>query len=235
MNAPVSVIIPALNEEKYLPILLESIKNQSVKPQEIIIADAGSADKTKEIAKDYGCKIVKGGYMPTGRNNGAAAAKEEILLFLDSDTKLPPRFIERNVKEFQERQLGVATCYTSTRSMKFLNTLGMRFMNGYYRITQGFRPHAYGYCIFAKKTVHDAIKGFDEDIFVGEDQDYALRAGKIAKFGILNSESVIASMRRFEEDGQIKTTLKYLIIELHMIFLGKIKRNIFRFDVGKHV
>jgi len=65
-----SIIIPTLNEENYLPFLLESIKNQDFKDYEIIVADAGSHDKTREIAKNFGCKVVSGGLPAKGRNEG---------------------------------------------------------------------------------------------------------------------------------------------------------------------
>ena len=61
-----SIVIPALNEEKYLPLLLESIKRQSFFDYEIILADAGSKDKTIEIAKKYNCVIVGGGLPANG-------------------------------------------------------------------------------------------------------------------------------------------------------------------------
>lgn len=67
-----SIIVPALNEEKYLPILLSQIKKQNFNSDsEIIVADAGSKDKTVEIARNYGCKIIPGGLPARGRNEGA--------------------------------------------------------------------------------------------------------------------------------------------------------------------
>ena len=96
-----SIIIPTLNEEKYLPPLLDSIKKQDYKDYEVIVADAGSKDKTVEIAKKYGCKVVKGGLLPAGRNRGAEASKGDLLLFLDSDIILPPHF-PQHLSEYQQ-------------------------------------------------------------------------------------------------------------------------------------
>lgn len=53
-----SIIIPTLNEEKYLPRLLDSIYKQDFKNYEIIVSDAGSSDKTFEVAKRYGTKFI---------------------------------------------------------------------------------------------------------------------------------------------------------------------------------
>lgn len=58
----INIIIPTLNEEKLLPFLLELIKKENTKNNiEVIVADAGSFDKTRQIAKFYGCKVVPGG------------------------------------------------------------------------------------------------------------------------------------------------------------------------------
>ena len=71
-----SIIIPTLNEEKLLSLLLKEIKKQNFLDYEIIVADANSGDKTVEIAKSFGCKIVKGGLPPKGRNEGAKSLGE---------------------------------------------------------------------------------------------------------------------------------------------------------------
>ena len=62
MSIPkISIIIPTLNEEDYLSLLLESIKQQNFKDYEIIVVDASSTDDTLKIAQNYGCSIVGGG------------------------------------------------------------------------------------------------------------------------------------------------------------------------------
>ena len=72
----ISIIIPTLNEEAYLPKLLRSIHGQHFKDMEVIVADAGSKDKTVQIAKAHGCKITPGGLPGKGRNEGARLRKE---------------------------------------------------------------------------------------------------------------------------------------------------------------
>ena len=55
----ISVVIPTLNEEKYLPFCLESLTKQTFKEFEIIIADGNSTDKTQEIAHKYTKKVIR--------------------------------------------------------------------------------------------------------------------------------------------------------------------------------
>jgi len=101
----ISIIIPTLNEEKYLPKLLESIKKQDFKDYEVIVADAGSTDNTKKIAKKFKARVVKGGMPGPGRNRGAEAAKGELLFFFDSDVKLPKGFLKKAHDEMEKRFL----------------------------------------------------------------------------------------------------------------------------------
>src|SRR3989344_5776368 len=99
----ISIIIPAYNEERYLPKLLDCIKRQSFRNYEVIVADADSADSTKKIAKKYGCRVVKGGMPGAGRNNGAKAAKGVILLFLDADSLIEMDFVKKYVQDIKKR------------------------------------------------------------------------------------------------------------------------------------
>jgi glycosyltransferase involved in cell wall biosynthesis len=91
----ISIIIPTKNEETCLPKLLDSIKSQDFPDYEIIIADANSTDKTREIAKSYGCIVVDGGLPAVGRNRGAEVANGEILLFRFNFNR---RLLERSDK-----------------------------------------------------------------------------------------------------------------------------------------
>jgi glycosyltransferase involved in cell wall biosynthesis len=105
-----SIIIPTLDEEKYLPILLSQIKKQNFSDFEIIVADAGSKDKTVEIAKSFGCQVTNGGLPAKGRNEGAKITRGEIFLFLDADNIfLPENFLKNLLEEFEKRNLGVAS------------------------------------------------------------------------------------------------------------------------------
>jgi len=104
-----SVIIPALNEEKFLPLALSSILTPDFKG-EVIVANARSNDRTAEIARRYNCKLAEGGIQAKGRNAGAKIAAGEILLFTDADVQLPAGFLPAALAEFSRRGLDIATC-----------------------------------------------------------------------------------------------------------------------------
>ncbi len=235
MCLPLSIIIPTFNEEHFLPALLFSLQRQSVLPKEIIAADAFSIDNTRAIAKSFGCKIVDGGLPAKARNNGARQATGQILLFLDADVVLPAYFLENTVKEMSVRRLDVASCFVTPRSNLKIDKFLHQFANQYMRLTQKFHPHVPGFCIFVNKDTHHAIKGFDETLVLAEDHDYVRRAKKIGKLGYLKSYKIPVSVRRLSEDGRIKIALKYIAIELHLIFLGQVRQKLFSYNFGNHL
>jgi S1-C subfamily serine protease len=226
-----SIIIPTLNEVKYLPILLSQIRKQNFSDLEIIVADADSKDKTAEIAKSFGCKIVKGGLPAKGRNEGAKVAKGDIFLFMDADNiYLPDGFLERVIYEFKKRNLGVASFPIYPKG-NFIDKICYFFYNKFVEIFQNRTAFATN-CVLIKKEVFEKVGGFDEEILIGEDHDLAKRAAKISKFGFIKTEPVLTSPRRFEIEGRLKTYGKYLLAGLYMLFFGPVKKKIFeyRFD-----
>lgn len=227
-----SIIIPTYNEETLLPLLLNSIKAQSFKDYEIIVADNQSTDKTTQIAEEHNCVIVEGGLPGKGRNCGAMVANGDTLLFLDADVILPPTFIEDILAEYKNKEYGVATCRIDPISNRWIDFFLHWCYNTFIVLAVMFCPYAPGFCIIADKKIHKALMGFDEAIMLGEDSDYVQRAGKISKFGILKSHKVPVSVRRFDRDGRFNISVKYILSGLYMFFVGNIKSDIFKYTFG---
>ncbi|MDI6851651.1 MAG: glycosyltransferase family 2 protein [bacterium] len=97
----ISIIIPVRNEERRLPRLLESIKNQTKRPLEVIVVNDGSEDNTHRIALSYDVKLIHAQLIPgwTGKSYacyiGAREAKGDVMLFLDADVVLKEDFLEK--------------------------------------------------------------------------------------------------------------------------------------------
>lgn len=229
-----SIVIPTLNEEKLLPQLLNSIKEQDFSDYEIIVADAESKDKTREIAKSFGCKIVKGGLPAKGRNEGAKIAKGDLILFLDADTALPEGSLKKLLKEFRERKLVVASCSLQPFGKnKMIALLFSLFFNWPVFFLQKLHPYAAGF-ILIKKDLHRKIGGFDEEIKILEDGAYVKAASSKGRFGCLKSAKIFYSHRRFKKEGWVKTYLKYILAALYMFFFGPVKSDIFKYRFGRH-
>lgn len=219
-----------------MPLLLESIKKQSFKDFELILADAGSTDKTVEIAKSFGCRIVPGGLPAKGRNEGAKAAQGNLLFFLDADAQMPENFLEKTLKEFEARNLDMASFCLIPISKSLVSQFLMNFFyNWPIFLMGGFLPHA-AMGIMVKKEIFEKAGQFDEDIKLSEDHWLARQAKKIAKakFGIIKLAKLFVSDRRFEEDGWIKTGFKYFLCELHLLFIGPVKNDIFKYRFGHY-
>ncbi len=229
-----SIIIPTLNEEEYLPALLESIKKQDFNDYEIIVADAGSKDKTVEIARKYGCIVAVGGLPAKSRNNGAQIAKGDILFFLDADTNLSDGFLKKSLDEFQVRELDIASfCLHPFPEKKVSYFLVNTFYNIMILGLEKIQPHgAIG--ILIKTSLFKIVRGYNEQITIAEDHDFARRAGKIGKFGIIKSVELLFSDRRFVKDGWMITGAKYFLCALHEMFLGPVKSNIFNYKFNHY-
>ena len=231
----ISIIIPTLNEEKNIKTLLATIKKGDFDDYEVIIADAGSKDKTIEIARGYNCIITKGGLPARGRNNGAKVAKGDILFFLDADLKFSPKnFLKLSVEQFIKDDLAVASFpILPQKNNLYMNplTLNLFYNKPQKLLKRVFPMGAMG--IMVKKDIFEKVKGFDESITLAEDHYFIQQAEKLGKFGIIEDVSIYMPLRRFEKDGYFTTAFKYLICAFNMGVLGKPERKI-KYDFGHY-
>lgn len=122
MKPALSIVIPTLNEEKYLPGCLKSIVSQRYHGLvNIIVSDNGSEDKTMEIAKKYPCFVVQGskkGNVASARKVGCEKAKklaakyphlEEIIINTDADTKLAQGYFASAAETFKNQKIVAAS------------------------------------------------------------------------------------------------------------------------------
>jgi len=98
------VVIPALNEEKELGECLASLAGQTFPAFEVIVVDNGSTDRTASLAEQWGAQVVAEVRRGPGyaRETGFRAAKAPIIASTDADTVLPPHWVSRIHKAFQE-------------------------------------------------------------------------------------------------------------------------------------
>lgn len=229
-----SIIIPTLNEEKNIKTLLAAIKKGGFKDYEIIVADAGSKDKTVEIARQNNCIITKGGLPARGRNNGAHVASGDILLFLDADIKLSPaNFLKLSVDYFIKNDLAIASFRVFPQKENiFANPFTFNcFYNGLQKAFKKVFPMgAMG--MMVRKDIFEKVKGFDESITLAEDHYFVQQAAKLGKFDIIKGVEIYMPLRRFERDGYFTTALKYLLCGIKLA-MGKPERKV-KYDFGHY-
>jgi glycosyltransferase involved in cell wall biosynthesis len=228
----ISIIIPTLDEEQYLPLLIKSIQKQSFKDYELIVADANSKDKTAAIAKQSGAKVVKGGMPAKGRNSGAAAAQGDFLFFFDSDVILPDDFLQKAHDEMQERYLDLATCEVLPLSDLHMDKVLHNLANLSIRMNQYTNPHAGGFCILCTRRLFDRTGGFDESLTMAEDHDFVKRASRYRPLRVLDSTQISVSVRRLEKEGRTVLVSKYIEVELYRIFKGELKTGVIEYEFG---
>ncbi len=232
----VSVVIPTKNEEHYLPRLLSSLREQTLTDFEIIVADAWSTDRTRDIATSVGARVVDGGLPGVGRNRGADVARGTYVFFFDADVALPhPFFLEDCLREIQERNLDVATCRVRALDGHTIDHMMHGAYNAYTLVTERLLPHAPGFCLLVRREAHEKNHGFDEEVVFAEDHDYVRRAKHAGfAFGILRKHKIDVSLRRLHKDGRMHTAVKYVFAEIRMLTVGPFKhRTPFAYEWGK--
>lgn len=100
-----SIVIPAYNEERYIGACLDSIASQTVKPDEVIVVDNNSTDRTAEIARSYSFASVfheKQQGIVFARNRGFEAVTSEIIGRIDADVVLHKTWVEEVCRLYQQ-------------------------------------------------------------------------------------------------------------------------------------
>lgn len=226
-----SIIIPTLNEEKYLPRLLESIRKQSYKDYEVIVSDAFSKDRTREIARSFGCKIVDGGLPGKARNNGARVSKGNLLLFLDADVFMDNKdFLKLLLYKHKKKRFVMASGFILPDNKDFLDQLLMFLGNVFNFLFQKIYHGVQGPYMFVEKEYYDKVNGFDEKIILGEDVDFSYRVSKIGKLSFLIRPSLKISMRRFHQEGRLKLSGKYIKVGFYKVIHKDLRKHNVDYD-----
>jgi len=107
----VSAVIPALNEEANIAACISSLQRQTVSPLEIVVADNGSTDRTRDIARKMNCRVVRVAERGIGnaRNGGAKAAVGEIVAFIDADGEARPEWVAEILNSIKNEQADAVT------------------------------------------------------------------------------------------------------------------------------
>lgn len=203
-----SVIIPAHNEEKYIRHCLDSIAEASVPfpgQVEVIVVLNRCSDATEKIARDYNCVIVENESKNLSqiRNEGAKRVRGEIIVTIDADSRMTANML---TEIDQHLQSGVYIG-GGVRAKFERVSLGIIASTMMLIIPMLFKYGAISVGIFwCYKKDFDAIGGFNENILMSEDADFAKRLKRWGiqngkKLGTIKKAQMITSCRKFDQGG----------------------------------
>lgn len=179
MNHFISIIVPALNAEKYMNRCLESLVSLDYPKDryEIIIVDNGSSDGTVGIVKKYGVQIFTKDHCTISalRNYGASCAKGEILAFIDADCVAPKNWLKNAASMLEESGRGAVGCwYALPKDPAFAEKIWDVQM-GWRRDVAGPADWVPSGDLIVKREVFEKVRGFNEALITAEDVDICER------------------------------------------------------------
>jgi uncharacterized protein len=199
MLAPMrlAIVMPTLDEEAALE---RSLPAALALADEVVVSDGGSGDRTLEIARRHGARVVCG---PPGRggqlNRGAAAAVSDVLLFLHADTVLPPG-AGSLVRDAVAKGAEFGAFALRFDDGRPIYRLASRLINLRTRLTRlplGDQAH------FVTRAAFERLGGF-RDWPILEDLDFARRARRETRVALID-QAVLTAARRYVERGFFRT------------------------------
>jgi len=228
-----SFVIPAYNEESYLPACLESILEQTRDLDgavEIIVVNNASTDRTREVALRYpGVTVVdelrKG--LPFARQAGFAACTGELVANVDSDSRLTPGWVKQVLATFAEEDKLVAlsgpVVYYDLSASQLLSVqlfyllAFILYVLNRYVLRAGSMVQGGNFVLRAKALA--SIGGFNTAIpFYGEDTDIARRLNRVGKVKFTFQLKMFSSARRLKKEGMLTIGARYTINYLWTTF-----------------
>ena len=203
-----SVIIPAYNEQKYLPGTIGAIRRAEAAlghPVEIVVGDNMSTDGTAAVARDLGAKVVPVTQrnISAVRNTAAAAASGKYLVFCDADDHLSEGMLVE-IQRAMETGRFVGGGAADTRYDR--KSLGL-FLTHNIMISLPLRMQGLSmFLFFTAKEDYFAMGGFNEAYLAAEDLEFAKRLKRHGrqsgrKYCNIKSACLVKSSRKFDEYG----------------------------------
>lgn len=205
----ISLVIPAFNEEHYLPLLLDSIDSARQRYEagpgevEIIVADNASTDGTAGLARARGCRVVhvEKRAIAAARNGGARVATGQILAFVDADSQIHPdtfNAIERTLASDR-----VVVGATSARFSRMSPGIALTTLVGITLLRLAGLDIG---VVFCRRADWEGVGGYNEDRLWAEDAEFLIALKRLGRtrgqrFARAKGARAITSARKFDRLG----------------------------------
>lgn len=207
----ISVVIPTYNSEKTIACCLDSIYASSYVPDEIIVVDDCSTDKTVSLVENYGCELIRRNthnFQAACRNIGAYAARGRILLFIDSDIELGKDSIKQSLAAMKRTRAAAVVGIYDKRN--YQGDIIGQYKNLYMLFNQNkskpWIKWTNASFLLLKKDVFTEIGGFDESIekSICEDLDLGVKLISAGYNIFLDKDIKIMHHKRLTAAGLVK-------------------------------
>ena len=203
-----SVIIPTLNEEKNIGELLTYLKSQLEGfVFELIVADAGSNDFTREISIKNDAIVLNCERMCRAHqmNEGASMAKGAVLYFVHADARPPLKFFDAIQSAIKQGfELG---CFR----FRFDSNSTLLAVNSYFTRFKSITFRGGDQTLFITKDAFEKLNGFNETMRIMEEYDFIIRAKKLFKFKIIPKDAIV-SARKYEDNSYLRVNFANLVV-----------------------
>lgn len=191
----ISLIVPAFNEEKLLAAALACIREAaSGLDIELIVCDNNSTDRTAEIAREAGAKVVfePVNQISRARNAGAAAASGDWLVFVDADS-FPDRALFAELAD----AIAAGRCVGGGATVRFDEAdRAARVAVAIWNAISRTMRWAAGSFVFCEAGAFRALGGFSTELFASEEIDFSRRLKRIGTVMILHRHPLRTSGRK---------------------------------------
>ena len=241
-----SIIIPALNEGKYLPNLLKDLALQTFTNFEVLVVDGRSTDNTVEKALSFVSSLPhltilqsQKRHVCIQRNLGADQARADWLLFMDADNRLPVNFLEGIKSQCLKHNVDILTSWLKPDIETSTNLTYSTIMNIFLELQMNYTPTFLLEAFFAiKKNVFLKIGKFDETVSYAEGKTLIKKAALLGfKAKMVREPIWTYSFRRIRKYGHLGAATRVLQLEL-MDLLGLDKAhnlaNLYPMKGGKY-
>lgn len=218
-----TIIIPALNEEKHLPDLLNDLKNQTYKKFILIIVDGHSDDRTVEVAEQFKAdfpefEIINSEkrHVAYQRNLGAKLAKTDWIIFLDADNRLPPYFLQGIKYRVETTRPDFLTTWIKPDTENTKDQAFATIANLFHEVQKNTNnPYMLEAMVCCKRKSFLELDGFNDSLDWGEGSDLIRRAvRKKYSYEVVRDPKYTYSLRRLRKQGTLKSVRNIAFIEL---------------------